>query len=323
MYRVVTLAALGVLALGAVLWVTGLLDAASLWLAEMQRVAQERLAGAIRSLRGGEPGALAAFWALCLGYGLLHAAGPGHGKLVIGGYGVARQVPLGRLTLLALASSLAQAAVAVGLVYALVAVLGLARGAVEGAADRWVTPAGHVMIVGLGLWLVWRGAGGLRRVAGRWQRTEAAVQDKGHQHGAGSDPHHHHHHHHEHHDHGADCGCGHAHGPSLEEVDRVQGFRDGLVLVLGIALRPCTGALFVLILTWQLGIAMAGVVGAFVMGLGVALVTMATAVLAVWARDGAMGSLSRGRMAVALPLVEITVGGVLAVAALSLLLRAL
>ena len=148
----------GLVALG---WATGALDGLAAWIAAAQRAAQERLAGVIRALRGGEPGALAAFWAVCFGYGVLHAAGPGHGKLIIGGYGIARRVPVGRLAGLALVSSLAQAAVAVALVYAVLAVLGLGRTAVEGAAERWVTPVGHAMIAGLGLWLVWRGARGV------------------------------------------------------------------------------------------------------------------------------------------------------------------
>jgi nickel/cobalt transporter (NicO) family protein len=308
------------------LWLTGALDGLAHWLAVAQRGAQEQLAGAIRALRAGEPGALTAFWAVCLGYGVLHAAGPGHGKLVIGGYGVARQVPVGRLAGLALISSLAQAAVAVALVYALVAVLGLARSAVETAAEDWVTPVGHAMIAGLGLWLVWRGIGGLRRQAADGVAAEGAPVAAGHAHHHHDHGHDHEHpHHHDHgddgHVHGPDCG--HAHGPTIEQVEGVRSFRDGLALVAGIALRPCSGALFVLILTWQLGIAMAGVIGAFVMGLGTAMVTIAVAVMAVWAREGAFAALPQGRVARAIPVVELALGGVIAAAALGLLAQSL
>jgi nickel/cobalt transporter (NicO) family protein len=99
--------------------------------------------------------------------------------------------------------------------------------------------------------------------------------------------------------------------------------RDGLALVAGIALRPCSGALFVLILTWQLGIAVAGVVGAFVMGLGTAAVTIAVAVMAVWAREGTLAALPQGRVARAVPVLELALGGVIAVAALGLLAQSL
>ncbi|MFC3085694.1 nickel/cobalt transporter [Tabrizicola soli] len=293
MRRGLGLAGLALLLVLLLLWLAGALDGPALWLEAAQRATQERLAGAIRALRGGEPGALAAFWGVCLAYGVLHAAGPGHGKLVIGGYGVARRVPVGRLAGLALLSSLAQAAVAVALVYALVAALGLARGAVEGTAEDWLTPMGHAMIAGLGLWLVLRGVRGLKH-------------DHGHDHG------------HEH-EHGP--GCGHAHGPSVAEVERVTGWRDAALLVAGIAIRPCSGALFVLVLTWQLGIAPAGVIGAFVMGLGTALVTVAVALMAVWAREGALAGLGGGRVARVLPLLELTLGTAIALAALMLLWR--
>jgi ABC-type nickel/cobalt efflux system permease component RcnA len=313
------------------LWLTGALDGVARWLAAAQRGAQDQLAHAIRALRSGEPGALMAFWAICFGYGVLHAAGPGHGKLIIGGYGVARQVPVGRLAGLALVSSLAQAAVAVGLVYALVAVLGLTRGAVEVAAQDWVTPVGHAMIAGLGLWLVWRGIGGLRRRTSDGVRSQTRApahvhghaHDHGHAHGLRHDHDHGHkgHAHDDHHVHGPDCG--HAHGPTVEQVAEVRSFRDGLALVAGIAFRPCSGALFVLILTWQLGIAMAGVIGAFVMGLGTASVTVAVAAMAVWAREGAFAALPQGRVARAIPVVELALGGVIAVAALGLLAQSL
>lgn len=330
MRRTLMLTGLVVLLAVAGLWLVGALDGLARGLALVQREAQNQLAGAIRALRRGDPGAVAAFWALCFGYGVLHAVGPGHGKLIIGGYGLARRVPMGRLTVLALASSLAQAAVAVALVYAVLAVLDLGRVAVEGAAERWVAPFGHAMIAGLGLWLVWRGARGIWAAA--QGRAGADAHDEDHAHHA-HDHHHGHAHDHDHaHDHGHDHGgpdhvhgphCGHAHGPSLEEVSKVRTWRDGLALVAGIALRPCSGALFVLILTWQLGVALAGVVGAFVMGLGTALITCAAAVLSVWVREGAVYELGGGRFARIFPGVELTVGLVIAGAALGLLIGSL
>jgi nickel/cobalt transporter (NicO) family protein len=310
---------LGVVALLAVLWLVGGLDAVAGWLQAAQRATQDRLAAAIRALRGGEPGALVVFWAVCFGYGVLHAAGPGHGKLLIGGYGVARRVPLVPLAGLALVSSLAQAAVAVALVYAVVAVLGLSRLAVEGAAEAWLAPASHAMIAGLGLWLAWRGACGVQRL-----RLTDTRGHSGHDH---HNPHAHDHSHDDNHGHEHCATCGHAHGPTLEQVSSLTGWRDAMVLVAGIAMRPCSGALFVLILTWQLGIALAGVVGAFAMGLGTALVTTGVAALAVWAREGALAGLGAGkggaRMARALPVIELTAGGVIAAAAFGLLKQSL
>lgn len=320
MRRAIGLAGLALVALIGILWLSGGLDGLARTLEAGQEAAQNRMAAAIRALRSGEAGALAAFWAVCFSYGVLHAAGPGHGKLLIGGYGVARRVPMGPLAGLALASSLAQAAVAVALVYAAVAVLGLSRLAVEGAADRWMAPASHAMIAGLGLWLAWRGARGLRRQAGTGHDT-AHDHAHGHDHGHGHD--HENDHGHGHH-HDAHCAsCGHAHGPTLEEVSRLTGWRDAVALVAGIALRPCTGALFVLILTWQLGIAAAGIAGVFIMGLGTALVTTTVAGLAVWAREGALQGLGGGHIARALPLMELAFGTLIAVAALWLLMGAL
>ena len=320
MRRAIGLAGLALVALIGVLWLSGGLDGLARALQGAQEAAQNRMAAAIRALRAGEAGALSAFWAVCFSYGVLHAAGPGHGKLLIGGYGVARRVPMGPLAGLALASSLAQAVVAVALVYAAVAVLGLSRLAVERAADRWMAPASHAMIAGLGLWLAWRGARGLRRQAGAGHDT---AHDHAHGHGHGHDHGHDHDHAHGHH-HDAHCAsCGHAHGPTLEEVSRLTGWRDAVALVAGIALRPCTGALFVLILTWQLGIAAAGIAGVFIMGLGTALVTTTVAGLAVWAREGALQGLGGGRIARALPLMELTFGTLIAVAALWLLMGAL
>ncbi|MDZ7906279.1 MAG: hypothetical protein U5N55_11285 [Cypionkella sp.] len=155
--------ALGAIAAGiAAIWALDGFSAFAAWVLDSQREVQTWLAGAIRSLRAGEAGALSAFLTICFGYGVLHAAGPGHGKLVIGGYGVARRVTARRLALLSLVSSLAQAAAAVVAVYAIVAVLGLSRQVAGDVVDGIMAPVGSAAIAALGLYLLWRGAKGLR-----------------------------------------------------------------------------------------------------------------------------------------------------------------
>jgi ABC-type nickel/cobalt efflux system permease component RcnA len=304
-----------VLALGlGLVWLLGGFGPLQAWVLEQQREVQNALAGAVRAIKGGQPKAVLGLLSVCFAYGFLHAAGPGHGKLVIGGYGMARRVPFARLAGVALASSLAQAAVAVGLVYAVVALLGLGRSEAEGLAEEVMAPLGTLMVAGVGLWLVWRGAVGLRaQGVGRHARHHV------HQHG-----HAHHDPAHATHSHGAVCDtCGHAHGPTVEEVQRLTGWRDTLALVAGIAMRPCSGALFLLILTWQLGIATAGIIGTFAMGLGTAMVTIGVVAMAVWAREGALASLPGQGATRFLPWFEIIAGLVVAVAALSLLTAAL
>lgn len=121
--------------------------------------------------------------------------------------------------------------------------------------------------------------------------------------------------------------CTHAHGPTLSDMDHVTTWRDAAALVVGTALRPCSGALVLLILCFGLGIGAAGVAGTFAMGLGTACVTVGIAGLAVWAREGAIASLPAaglGRsLAAGLPVVQVLAGGLVAALALSLLWQAL
>ena len=296
-----------VLGLGFVLlWALGGLDGFTAWAAASQREAQNALARALRHLRAGEPGALLALLTVCFAYGFFHAAGPGHGKVLIGGYGVARRVRMVPLMAVAVASSLAQATTAVILVYGGVFVLGLTREAMVGLTEDIFAPMSYAAIGMIGLWLAWRGMRSFLRM-----QADAHDHDHDHDH-----PHDHHHH-----EHGDACGCGHAHGPDPAQVAALTGWRDTAVLIAGIAMRPCTGALFLLILCWRMGIDAAGIAGAYAMGLGTATITVAVAFLSVWAREGALAALAGGRLARAAPLIELGAG--LTVAVLSaIMLRA-
>jgi len=322
MRRTLLILGLAVGAALALLWASGGLALIDRLASDAQRQVQGTLAGAIRALKGGQPGALAALLSLCFAYGFVHAAGPGHGKLLIGAYGMGRRVRLLPLSVIALLSSLAQAASAIVLVYSGVWLLGWTRERVVGVAEDVMLPISHAAIAGIGLWLVWRGWRALpRRVAAsaapRAPRQDHHDQMDGHDH-------HQDHGHDHHHDHGHDhdhAACGHRHGPTLDEVSRVTNLRDAALLIGGIALRPCTGSLFLMILTWQMGIGAAGVLGAFAIGLGTATVTLLVAGLSVWTREGAIATLPGSGLARALPLAQIAAGGVIALVALQLLIR--
>lgn len=247
-------AVLFLLVLAVWLWGMGGAQDVARWAAQGQQEVQQAMAGYLRALKRGDAAALASLMGLCFAYGFFHAAGPGHGKVVIGGYGLAARVSALRLSGLAVAASLAQAATAVVLVVMGTSVLGWSRTQMTGAAEKWLAPASAAAIALVGLWLAWRGLRALRPKA-------VCAQ------------------------------CGHSHGPSAQQAQSVQNWRDALAIVTSVALRPCTGALFLLIITWSMGLFAAGIAGAFVMGLGTASVTVAVALASVSLRGGALAQL--------------------------------
>ncbi len=278
------------------------------WALEGQRDAQNAMARGLRALRSGEPAALIALLTVCFGYGFFHAVGPGHGKLLIGGYGAAADVGAAKLSLVALLSSLAQGATAILLVGLGLLLWNWSRTEVTGLAEDVFAPLSFAAIAAIGLWLVVRGLRGLRALA----RETSSAHDHGHAH-----PHDH--------EHGSDgvCDtCGHVHAPSPEAVANAQNWRELAALIGAVAVRPCTGALFLLILTAQMGIFWAGVAGTFAMALGTASVTIAVAVSAVGLRRGAlMGLADNAALARAQPILEIAVGLVVTVVAGQFALR--
>jgi ABC-type nickel/cobalt efflux system permease component RcnA len=281
------------------LWLSGGFTGLASWAATEQREFQNGIARTLRALRAGEAGAYALLMGSCFAYGFFHAIGPGHGKLLVGGYGFARTVPMLRLSVIALLSSLGQAVTAVLLAYGGLWLLGLTRERMVGTAEDWLAPMSYAMIAAIGMWLMWRGAARLRRA----QMTHDNVHEG----------------------HGDTCGsCGHRHGPSLAEAEQTHSLRDAAVLIGGIAIRPCTGALFVLIITWQMEIPMAGIAGAFAMALGTASVTVAVGIAATGFRGGVMRSVaSIGALTWVMPMIEVAAGLIVVALSGALLLRAI
>lgn len=216
-------------------------------------------------------------------YGIVHAVGPGHGKYLVGGVGLGTSVPAVRLLAVALASSLAQALWAIVLVYGGFQLLSLSAQRMTSLAEDVLAPASYLAIASVGVILAWRGARALLR-------REAAQHD------------------HDHDTSHSACGC-HAHGPSPDEVRQLGSLREAAALVASIAIRPCTGAIFLLVIAWQMDIRAAGAAAVFTMGLGTACVTCAVALSAVFARGVAFASAGRLRAVTALlPALQVVAG---------------
>jgi nickel/cobalt exporter len=237
-------------------------------------------------------------------YGIFHAAGPGHGKAVISSYLVANEETWRRGIVLSFASALLQAFVAVAVVGIAAALLNATAGQMC-SAERVIELASYALIALVGARLIWvKGKGFLReaRSLGRpLHAVGAAVtpphDHKHHDHGHDHDHHDHAHHGHDHghdhdhhhHDHDPDHGSawGHAHGPEPEELAGPGGWQRGLSAIVAVGLRPCSGAIIVLVFALAQGLFWAGVAATFVMGLGTAITVAFIATLAVGFRSAA------------------------------------
>jgi ABC-type nickel/cobalt efflux system permease component RcnA/ABC-type uncharacterized transport system substrate-binding protein len=252
-----------------------------------------------------------AFWVLgglSFLYGIFHAAGPGHGKVVIGSYMLANERQMRRGIVLSFGSGLLQAVVAVAVVGIAAVALQLSTSAMD-LAVVWMERAAYGLMVLLGLWLVARKLFGwghkheapdLEAVAhARLHEDEAphalvANRGQAFQFRAatapaaptGYDAHGrapgHAHYGHDHADHDHDHAHHHHH---VVTADQTGGdWREQLGVVVSAGLRPCTGALLVLVFAWSQGVFLAGVVAAFLMGLGTAITVSVLAVVAVSAK---------------------------------------
>lgn len=280
---------------------------------DLQKASQTALASVVRAIKSGDPAAWGTLLTVTFGYGFLHAVGPGHGKAVIGAYGIARRVSLKRIGLIALASSLAQSVFAILLVLAGAFALGLTRERLETLSETALLPLSWALMAMLGLFLSWRGVRGVLAQRAGASPVLAVAGARGRIESHHSDQHHH--------DHPPDCGCGHHHGPSVEAVEKISGVRDALLVISAVAIRPCSGALFLMVLTLALGIPLAGILGVLTMGLGTASVTIAIALASVWMRENALAALPFAALSRAVPLVELTAGLGLALVSLAMVAR--
>jgi nickel/cobalt exporter len=281
----------------------------------------QHMTAAVRAMRH-DSNAVWTLLALSFLYGVVHAAGPGHGKAVVSSYLLATRQTLRNGIVLAFAASLAQAGGAIALILVASMVLHMTSVSIT-SASLYFEIVSDALIVTLGCWLVWSKiirpawtprlnfepvhvltrpgrylAGAASAGASRFQAYDAdepSMVSKPRPRPRMSNPVTSF----EHIDIGA-CECGHSHMPDAAAVAGSLDWRKAWTVVASTALRPCTGALIVLVFSISQGLQWAGIAATLVMGLGTAVTVAALAVLAVSARKtafmltGADGPFGRG-----------------------------
>jgi nickel/cobalt exporter len=273
------------------------------WIFAQQAAFYRSLSGFIRASRD-DGSAMWGLFGISFLYGIFHAVGPGHGKAVISSYLVANEETWRRGITLSFVSAAMQSIVAV-IIVAVAAVLLGATAKSIGTTVHLIEIASYGFIILIGLRLVFvKGRGFLIALrAFRWREpqfealfaTSAGLvklsvdrngsmshcahceSDHAHAfHCDGDDGHEHH-----------ESAWSHAHGPEPAKLAGTGGWRRGLSAVVAVGLRPCSGAIIVLIFALAQDLFWTGVGATLLMGLGTAITVAAIATLAVAARQTA------------------------------------
>lgn len=284
---------------------SGFLGGFLAWVNGHQQSFYRALTGALRTLRE-DPSGMWMLLGLSFGYGVFHAAGPGHGKAVISSYMLANETELRRGIAIAFISSLLQglvALLAVGAAYFLLrgSPITLTR------ATNAMEIASYALVAGFGGWMLVRK---LRNVRFSRTTTEALFAGAGssamqpsalrfqdnrtdHPYRAGRSARV-----------CSECGMAHLPDPARLASPRF-GAREAWSAILAVGLRPCSGAILVLTFSLLNGLYIGGVLSVLAMSLGTAITVSALAVVAVGAKDLAMrlagaGSSAAGRIGFAI-----------------------
>ncbi len=271
-----------------------------LWARDKQQSFYGRMSAALRQMKSGSPlSATLTLMLLSFGYGVFHAAGPGHGKAVISAWLLATESELKRGIVISFLSALIQALTAIVLVSVLFLVVASVGSTARNLAGL-LESASYGLIALMGLYLVAMAVRSLlpsrvlpapaamapaaATASGqslfqfdsfepmRNERAAARAED---------------------HVHGPDCGCGHAHLPAAREVRGDWSFAKAFSLAFAVGIRPCTGAILVLVFANGLGLYWAGIFSTFAMAVGTFITVSVIAALTVYSKQLA-SRLARG-----------------------------
>ncbi len=244
----------------------GFLDRTWALLRHWQQRVNRSLTNAVRAFKTQDVFTASAFLILLsFSYGVLHAAGPGHGKFVISSYVLANERTVRRGIGLAFLAAIFQALSAIAIV-GMMAIILNRTGLQIRATEAWITTLSWALVAAIGGWLLYS----------QLQKVLPKQVDSKHPDIPNHDADHIHDEH---------CGCGHAHMPSAQDLEGTWSWRSALTIALAVGVRPCTGAVLVLIFAWTQGLFAAGVIATFAMAIGTAITVSALAALAVGSRE--------------------------------------
>jgi nickel/cobalt transporter (NicO) family protein len=228
----------------------------------MQRRLLTDMRSAMASISGGNPweGSVGLV-SFAFAYGVIHAAGPGHGKAVITSYALANNETVRRSIAVSFMAALVQACSAIALVFVGVMIFGHTARSLSALEARLEVVSG-ILIGGLGIYLL---------VSRVWHLVRNRVGDR-----TSTEPH------------APDCSCDHAHFVQPANVAAAWSWRSAWLLALSVGIRPCTGALLLLVFARSQGFLWAGLIGTFAMALGTAATVSALASAAVGSRAWAV-----------------------------------
>ena len=264
------------------------------WVLRTQQSLQRDLATGVKSLKGDHAMAGALMLAaLSFIYGVVHAVGPGHGKTIISSYVVANEETVRRGVIISFIAAGLQALTAI----ALVGILAFALNASGMQINAWsnqLEMVSYALIALVGAWLL---TTQLIAIFRRWRESRAAEAQAGHDHQHRYSEHDHYHHGHDHNDpdaHDHQHGHSHAEGEACHHIVDARelagpfSWRKILAVVFSVGIRPCTGAILVLVFALTQGMFWAGVAATFAMAIGTAITVAALATLALGSRELAL-----------------------------------
>ena len=243
------------------------------WIAAKQQSMQRELASTVKRLKKENAFAAAlALAGLSFVYGVLHAVGPGHGKAIISSYVVANEETARRGIVISFIAAAMQALTAV----ALVSVLLLAFNATGLQLTAWsnqLESVSYAMVALVGLYML------VTQLLRLWRRQQGhAVAD--HAYSGGGHDHAHGHHHTE----GEACD----HMVDARAIAGPVSRKKMAAVVFAVGIRPCTGAILVLVFALAQGLFWAGVAATFAMALGTAMTVAVLATIAIGSRELAL-----------------------------------
>lgn len=235
-------------------------------------------------------------------YGVLHAMGPGHGKVVIATFLATHPSRVRTSIRLTLLASLLQGSVAIVLVTVMLVLLKTSSRQLH-LSSFWLEKGSYLLVMGLG------GMIGYRALRSLWLtlRPRSAPVFRAFQ---------------PHHQHDEQCGCGHAHLPTPQQMNGNVSWKTQLLVVVSMGLRPCSGAIMMLLFAKVIGVYGWGILSAAVMAVGTALTISAIGLLVQQARSVAQRlaqpGAATGIMRLLLPTLALTGSLILIVAGIAL-----